>query len=79
MIDDGKLQDVLFQSRDSDNDIFVWADEGLLNTISKVPGVNLVYTMGDTLYAVTLDPRYDIEWVKKESEAQIKIKGNGGK
>ncbi len=74
-MEDGKLQDILFQNRGDDKDLFVWADDGLQGVISKVPGVSLVYTMGNTLYAVTLDPRYDVEWVKREIEAQIKIQG----
>ena len=52
----------------------VWADPGLEKIIEEVEGVlSVFYIYG--YYHVHLDKRYDLEFLKQEIEAQIKIKG----
>ncbi len=51
----------------------VWADEGQDDLMKSVEGVTFVYS-GQPLkteYMVYVDPRYDIEFVKREVEAVI--------
>ncbi len=68
----GKLQDILIE--DTVLGIIVWADPGMEDIISSVPGVVNCYNFIEpTQYQVSLDPRYDIEWVKQEIIARIKI------
>jgi hypothetical protein len=54
------------------NEITVWADDGVKETIKNIPGVTNVYThISPTQYDVYLDPRYDKQFVKAEIEAAI--------
>lgn len=78
-MNDGKLFDVLIEdATDIDQttgaDVFVgfrvWADKGLERIIDSVPGVHSVQSYR-TFYLVTLDPRYDREWLRAEIEAVI--------
>jgi len=68
----GRIADVLVENKD--NGLNVWADDGNKEIITSVEGVFQV-TQIYSWYDVTLDPRYDAEYVKKEIEAQIKING----
>ncbi len=68
---EGKLTDVLIE--DSTAGIVVWADPGMKDTISSVPGLSWCNDREPTKYEVHLDPRYDIEWVKQEIIARVKI------
>ena len=51
----------------------VWADENLLELISKVTGVIKVFKERETRYVAYFDPRYDKGFVQREIEAFIKI------
>jgi hypothetical protein len=52
----------------------VWADAGMKDIIKNIPGVYIVLEFnGGTHYDVSLDPRYNREFLKAEIEAQIKI------
>ena len=68
----GRIADVLVENKD--NGLNVWADDGNKEIIKSVEGVFQV-TQIYSRYDVTLDHRYDAEYVKKEIEAQIKING----
>jgi hypothetical protein len=52
----------------------VWAEPGLASLLLGIPGVYEV-THNRTKYFVTLDPRFDRDWIAREIEAQIKIGG----
>ena len=57
--------------------LIVYADKGMLSVLRATKGVLVAYdnytTSGETShYLVYLDPRYDLDWVKAEIEAQIK-------
>ena len=67
---DGKLHDVLVEK--DITGLRVWADPGMKNVISSIPGVTWCGGQS-TEYNVFLDPRYDIEWVTQEIVARIKI------
>jgi len=84
----GKLTDVIIEENRYTNErtgilmpcnsLSVWADKGMLGVIRNIPGVNSAHnTFRDTNYSVYLDPRYDLEWIKAEIEAQIKIHSGG--
>ncbi len=69
---DGRLQDVLVE--DHITGLIVWADPGMKDIISSVPGVCWCGSgLETTKYTVHLDPRYDVEWIKNEIIARIKI------
>ena len=69
-MNDGKLTDVLVE--DHVTGFIVWADPAMKDIISSVPGV--VWCGAEsTKYIVHLDPRYDVEWIRQEIIAQIKI------
>lgn len=81
----GKVKQVLFEKalirnsytgemQETENSLQLWTDEGLNELIKKVPGVSIVTpNLGGypTSYGIIIDPRYDIEFVKKEIEATI--------
>lgn len=81
----GKVKQVLFEDaivinnitgerEYSTNNVLVWTDAGMDEIIRKVKGVctvSLVYSNIENQYSVVIDPRYDIEFVKKEIEATI--------
>ena len=52
-------------------ELTVWADRGYENIIKAVPGVAHAYTMNGVRYSVTVDPRYDRDFVGREIEAAI--------
>lgn len=57
----------------------VWADAAMLETIKAVEGVTNVYNqITPTKFSVYYDKRYDREFVKREIEAAILCKGEGG-
>ena len=69
---DGKLTDVIIE--DSPSGLTVWADAGTKDIISSVPGVAWCMTILNSVeYTVHLDPRYDVEWIKQEIIARVKI------
>ncbi len=70
-MDDGKLTDVIVD--DSITGFTVWADSGMKDTILSVPGVTFCNDEEPTRYTLHLDPRYDIEWIRQEIIARIKI------
>ena len=83
---DGKKQDVLIKNLSfedpktglvvtKEHDLTVWADKGMEEIIKSVPGVVFCYGFHDVQYSVTLDPRYDPEYVKAEIEAAILCAG----
>ncbi len=52
----------------------VWANAGMKDIIKNIPGVYLVLDfLGGTHYDVSLDPRYNREFLKAGIEAQLKI------
>lgn len=56
--------------------VCVYADAKLNEIIKGVEGVTTVYnTHNETRYEVNIDPRYDLEHVKREIEAAILCKG----
>ncbi len=75
--ENGKLQDVLIE--DTVIGLTVWADPGMKDIISSIPGIAWCGNINDVEYCVFLDPRYDIRWVKQEIIARIKIGDNHGK
>lgn len=68
---DGKLHDVLVE--DHITGFIVWANPDMKDVILSVPGVTFCGNEEPTRYTVHLDPRYDIEWIRQEIIAQIKI------
>lgn len=54
----------------------IWADDGLRELIRSIPGVAYVSAF-QTEYFVQLDPRYDVEFLRAEILAQIKIQVGG--
>ncbi len=68
-IKDGKIHNILIE--DTATGFTVWADPGMKNIISSVPGVSWCSNRNPTEYIVFLDHRYDIEWIKQEITAQI--------
>jgi hypothetical protein len=79
---DGKMTDVLIKDDITIDPttgikrisgLQVWADAGLKETIQDMPGVHRVIDF-DTLYFISLDKRYDHEWMKAEIEAVIKCR-----
>lgn len=60
----------------SENSILIWTDPNLLDVIKSVPGVAYaecaIHGM-NSYYAATIDPRYDVEFIKREIEAAIII------
>jgi hypothetical protein len=82
MTTDGKMTDVLIEDSHATDPttgikrisgLQVWADAGLKETIQDIPGVHSVMDF-DTLYFISLDKRYDHEWMKAEIEAVIKCR-----
>lgn len=79
-MEEGKLMDVLIEDNIGQDKtglpimlgLIVWADEGMKEVISNIPGIVHVNDY-DTCYFVDLDPRYDREWLWAEIEARIKI------
>ena len=67
----GKLTDVIVE--DNITGLRVWADPGMKNIISSVPGVIWCGIRNSVMYLVHLDPRYDVEWIKQEIIARVKI------
>jgi len=55
----------------SDELFMVWADSGLSRLIYSIPGVTVVMENPKCRYTVGLDKRYDMDFVKKEVEAEI--------
>ena len=83
----GRKQDILIEEKRytdnrtgvetvSDRSFAVWADEGMLEVIKSVEGVTAAYVGQpfSTKYEVFTDPRYDIEFIKREVEAAILCK-----
>ena len=72
----GKKQDIL--TRLTPNSVFsnfiVWADRGMLKTISEVPGVRRCEIQDGVKYCVFIDQRYDLETVAENVEASIDCK-----
>lgn len=68
---DGKINNVLIE--DSSTDLRVWADPGMKDIISSVPGITWCDVRSSTEYIVHFDHRYDVEWIKQEIIAQVKI------
>ena len=80
----GRRQDILFESIfDEDprtgiesmnkSRLRVWADAGMKETIRSIEGITNVFNNDSpTNYLVSIDRRYDMEWVKREIEAVIK-------
>jgi len=57
----------------------VWADENMLDTIKAVEGVTNVYNqITKSEFSVYYDQRYDREFLKREIEAAILCKEEGG-
>lgn len=82
-IKDGKIYDVLVEPRfhytgsfgDIKKDfagLTVWADPGMVDVIKNTPGVTDVFDRGPTEYAVSIDPRYSLGWIKNEIIARVK-------
>ena len=80
----GRKQDILFESifntdmktgmesRD-ETCFYLWADAGMKKIIMEIEGVTNVFNNDSpTNYLVSIDRRYDMEWVKREIEAVIK-------
>lgn len=83
----GRKQDILIENKIytdnrtgietvSDRSFVVWADAGLNDVIKSVDGVTVVYSNQPyaTKYDIFTDPRYDIEFIKREVEAAILCK-----
>jgi hypothetical protein len=80
---DGKMTDVIIEESIGSDPrtgmpiffgLSVWADAGMKNIIENIPGVYIVLEFGDgTHYDVSLDPRYNREFLKAEIEARLKI------
>lgn len=82
----GKKLEVLFQPGVELNNLtgeriapdlscFLWADANLIELISKIPGVAKVEMAYNKFrYYILFDPRYSVEFVKKEIEAEILCK-----
>ena len=68
---DGKLTDVLVKGYELG--LRVWADPGMGEIIASVSGVTSCKCFNPTEYLVRLDPRYDVEWIKLEIVARVKI------
>lgn len=51
---------------------WVWADAGMREVIGAVEGVVRVTSREDARYKVTIDPRYDAQFVAAEIEAAVK-------
>lgn len=85
MNDKGKKVQVLFETAMKRNNITgefevalnafqLWTEPNLEELIRKVPGVCEVtskFSGYSSSYAIVIDPRYDVEFVKKEIEAEI--------
>ena len=67
----GKLTDVIIE--DDVIGLKVWADPGMIDIISSVTGVTFCRVTNHVEYSVHLDPRYDVEWIKREIIARVKI------
>lgn len=51
----------------------VWANEGLTDNFSRIPGVMKVSTQNiEVSYMIFVDPRYNLKWVMAEIEAVAK-------
>jgi hypothetical protein len=72
----GRLHDILVEDGMVDGLLTVWADPGMKDIISSIPGVSWCSNEHEqsTKYDIGLDPRYDAEWVKNEIIARVKIK-----
>ena len=76
-MNNGQLVDVLIIDGVSERDFYVWADKDMKEIMESIQGVSNVFSDMETCeYHVYIDPRYDIEWIKREVEAQIKINMN---
>lgn len=53
------------------NVLTVWAKNGIVEELEKVEGVYMVVQDYETQYAIYIDHRYDVEYVKDEIEAVI--------
>jgi hypothetical protein len=83
----GKEKEILFEDALQRNAIteefeisktafIMWADENLMELIKKVPGVIKVQLVdSSTRYHVIIDARYNLEFIKKEVEAEILCRG----
>lgn len=83
----GKKKDILIEDKMvtdnrtgvesvSDRTFVVWADAGMEKVIREVSGVVAVYSGQpyETKYDVFIDPRYELEFIKREIEAAILCK-----
>ncbi len=77
MNEDGKKVDVLIEDKKYTDPrtgvelpvsaLTVWADENMKDIIKGVPGITNVYnTVTSVEFSVYLDPRYDVEHIKRE-------------
>ncbi len=79
----GKVKEVLFEDAVQRNTIteemeisktafILWADENLQELIKKIPGIIQVRCLDyPTRYHIIIDFRYDLDFIKKEVEAEI--------
>jgi len=82
MNEDGKKMEVLIEDRKytdprtgvelPSTSLTVWADENMKEVIKGVAGVANVYnTTSSVEFSVYLDPRYDVEHIKREIVKRI--------
>jgi len=81
MGENGRKADVIIEDRvyfnqrtglaERVSSVDVWADSGMRCIIEAVEGVSSVFDDGAPRHVVYVDPRYDLEFVKREIEAAI--------
>jgi hypothetical protein len=56
-----------------DRGFILWADESFIEEIKAMPGISSAYygNIEKGRYDIWIDPRYDVDFVKKEIEAII--------
>ena len=67
----GKFTNVLIE--DHPLGLTVWADSGFKEDFESIPGVIEVKGRSSVEYIIYFDRRYEIEWIKQEITAKIKI------
>ena len=82
----GRLKDIIIEEfisyneysgtmePDHNYDYKIWADKDCFETISKTEGVSAVWTSNLGFFLVTIDQRYDKNFVIKEVESAILCK-----
>lgn len=74
-MDKGKKCEIFIED-DIGHGFILWADPGFRTIILSIEGIiSVTNIFSKTNYHINVDPRYDLEWIKQEVIAQIKIGG----